>query len=123
MFWTLPHDPLWDLALNPGPHTHFVNTPSLCCMTALFSCNVLFENKVSVYCPGTHSVMQADPPIPFPLSWLPELLDDSWTWLNLLYTVFSVIPPPKTSLWCYMASPKETFQAVAQGVKGYPTLL
>lgn len=69
-------------------------------MIALFSHNVLFENKVSVHTqrpvpgrPGTHSVMQADCPIPVPLSQLPERLDDSWTWLNLLYTVFSMIPP------------------------------
>lgn len=84
-FWSLAHTSLWDLALNPGPHTYCVNIPPPCYMTTCFCCNSLFEDKVSIILPrlAWNSLCKAGQPSQFQFPCLAFLSswDDSWTWL------------------------------------------
>lgn len=66
-----------------------------CCLSALLCCFLLFGNKVSVCCPGcprTHSVTQAEPPVPVALPPPPKAYCP--------YMVFSAAPlEPERPLW------------------------
>lgn len=125
--WCLAHAPLWDLALNPGLHTYCVNTPPPCCTTALFCCNVLFEDKVSIHCPvcpGSHSVMQADrlsnSSSPVLVSGAPGMVPGLG--LSPYYSLFGDTPKTSKPL-VFHSRPQGDFLSSCSRSEGYPSLL